>query len=206
MTDRTKIRPATAEDHAALKRICLLTGDAGQDATGKYDDPDLLGLVYAVPYQVFAPDLAFVAEDAEGPCAYVLGVADTLAMHRWLGETWFPPLRGGLTDPGPDEARWTGHDWLTRQFFAPPLPPVDLDRFPAHLHIDLLPRAQGQGLGRALMLHLLQAMRDKSVPGVHLGVSTRNPRALGFYSHLGFQALPAPPGAGAIFMTRDLAA
>jgi len=204
MTPAFTIRPAAAADHPDLSRICLLTGDAGQDASATMDDPQALGLVYAVPYQVFSPGFAFVAEDAEGVVAYALGTPDTLAIHRWLDESWFPPLRTRMTDPGPDAARWQGSDWVRRQIFAPPLPPVDLTRYPAHGHIDLLPRAQGRGLGRALMARMIHSLAATGAPGIHLGVATRNLRAQGFYRHLGFAALPAAPDAGAIFMTRDL--
>lgn len=202
MTGDFSIRPATAADHPALSRICLLTGDAGADATETMDDPQALGLVYALPYQVFAPDLAFVAEDARGVAAYVLGTSDTLAMHRWLEETWYPPLRARMTDPGPDASRWRGSDWVRRQIFAATLPPVDLARFPAHLHINLLPRAQGVGLGRALMARLIAALGARGAKGLHLGAAAANRRAIGFYSHLGFTPVATTPGA--VFMTRDL--
>lgn len=204
MTQSFTIRLATPADHPALSRICLLTGNAGEDATAQQDDPTLLGLVYALPYQVFAPDFAFVAEDDQGVAAYILGAPDTLAYQAWADSTWYPPLRARLADPGPDPARWRGSDGLRRVIHAPPgPPPVDLGRFPAHGHIDLLPRAQGRGLGKALMARLLQALSAAGVPGLHLGVSPANLRALGFYARLGFQTAHLPLGPGAIFLTRD---
>jgi len=48
---------------------------------------------------------------------------------------------------------------------------------------------QGHGLGGALMSTLFEALRSHSVPGIHLGVSPTNPRAVGFYEHLGFTVL-----------------
>ncbi|WP_309573520.1 GNAT family N-acetyltransferase, partial [Deinococcus sp.] len=63
------------------------------------------------------------------------------------------------------------------------------DTYPAHLHIDLLPRMQGGGNGRALMERLFTALRKAGVPGVHLGVGEKNTRAQGFYRHLGFRDL-----------------
>jgi len=66
---RARIRPYRPGDLDALYRICLLTGDAGQDATSHYHDPRLLGHIFAAPYGLFEPSLAFVAEDAAGmPC------------------------------------------------------------------------------------------------------------------------------------------
>ena len=65
------------------------------------------------------------------------------------------------------------------------------DDYPAHLHIDLLPSAQGQGWGRALMDRFLAQLRAAGVAGVHLGVATVNLRAVAFYARLGFCVLRA---------------
>jgi ribosomal protein S18 acetylase RimI-like enzyme len=156
------------------------------------DDPDILGLVYAVPYQVFAPGSAFLLEDAAGPCGYVLGVADTRAFQTWLDTVWYPPLRARLRNPGPDEAGWHGSDWVRWRVFAALLPPpVDLTRYPAHGHIDLLPRAQGRGLGAALMDRLTRALAQAGSPGMFLEVAPTNLQAQAFYARLGFHRLAA---------------
>ena len=43
------IRPAVAADSRPLYEICLLTGDAGEDARALYVDRDLLGEVWVGP-------------------------------------------------------------------------------------------------------------------------------------------------------------
>jgi len=197
------IRRATTDDHAALSMVCLKTGDSGADATAKEDDPALLGLVYAIPYQVGAPDFAFVLEDGEGVCGYVLGTPDTVAFHRFLTTDWFPPIARTLRDPSPDRATWRGSDWLRRAILHPDgLPPVDLGLYPAHGHIDLLPRAQGQGVGRRALRHLMAALAQAGAPGTHLGVSPAT-TALGFYARLGFVDLAHGPDV--IWLGRRLA-
>ena len=65
------IRPYHPEDLDALYDICLKTGDTGEDATHLYDDPKLLGHLYAAPYAVLEPDLTFVLEDGAGVCGYI---------------------------------------------------------------------------------------------------------------------------------------
>ena len=67
--------------------------------------------------------------------------------------------------------------------------PTLVGDFPSHLHIDLLPVAQGRGNGRRLLERLLAVLRADGSPGVHLGVSRRNVRAIGFYRALGFEEL-----------------
>src|SRR6185295_6755137 len=64
-----------------------------------------------------------------------------------------------------------------------------LSDYPAHLHIDLLAVAQGQGWGRRLMETFLERLRTQDVCAVHLGVNTSNYRAVRFYEKIGFQRL-----------------
>ena len=71
------LRHAKPDDHAALCRVCLLTGDSGGDATAREDNPDLLGLIYAVPYQVYEPDFAFVVDGPDGVSGYLFGAAES---------------------------------------------------------------------------------------------------------------------------------
>ncbi|WP_448059866.1 GNAT family N-acetyltransferase [Cellulomonas hominis] len=77
---------------------------------------------------------------------------------------------------------------LVRRLHHPEeIAPADvLARYPAHLHIDLLPRAQGGGLGRRLITALADALRERGIPGVHLGVEASNTGARAFYARIGF--------------------
>jgi len=188
--DGFAMRHATAEDHAGLCRVCLLTGDSGEDASAREDDPDLLGLIYAVPYQVLEPDFAFVLERAGEVCGYVLGAPDSARLYARMEAEWFPALRARLADPGPDETSWRGSDWARHAIHHPELafPPV-LAPWPAHGHIDLLEPARGRGLGRRLMSELMQRLAAAGAPGMHLQVSPRNHKALAFYARLGFARL-----------------
>jgi GNAT superfamily N-acetyltransferase len=78
----------------------------------------------------------------------------------------------------------------------------ELADYPAHLHIDLLPQVQGQGLGRQLMRTYLGALRDRGVPRVHLAMGAGNAPARAFYDRLGFTEL-ARPVPGLVVLGRD---
>ena len=58
-----ELRPYRADDLEALYEICLLTGDAGQDASPLHNDRKVVGHIYAAPYGVLEPANVFVAED-----------------------------------------------------------------------------------------------------------------------------------------------
>jgi ribosomal protein S18 acetylase RimI-like enzyme len=201
---RACIRPYRDSDLDDLYRICLLTGDAGQDATSMFDDPRILGDVFAAPYGLFEPSLAFVAEDEAGVGGYIVGALDSRAFEQRLEAGWWPALRDRYPAPPaelpPDQ--WTP-DQRTAGFIHAPFPvPDELARdYPSHLHINLLPRLQSQGLGRQLMNTLIRALHEQGSAGVHFYVWPANQRAVGFYRHLGFTMSSAEP---AVIFTMDL--
>lgn len=189
------IRLFQPDDAARVSEICILTGDHGEDATHVYSQPELLHLIYADPYVAHDPSLAFIAEATDGEAAgYLLATANLREFEQWRAAEWLPRLREEYP-PLPEDSdapeRWIingqihgdsrREQWIT-------------DDFPAELHIDLLPSLQGLGRGRALIEVALDALRSRGVRGVHLGVSTQNEKAIGFYEHIGFERLRDAPG------------
>jgi ribosomal protein S18 acetylase RimI-like enzyme len=194
------LRGATPEDRDALYEICVRTGDAGSDATSLIDAPSLYGHLYAGAYLALEPELATVAVSGDAVVGYVLAALDTDAFEARLETDWWPPLRTRYPLPA------TGTD-LDQRFIgaihSPPITPATVThRYPSHLHIDLLPVAQGHGVGKRLMHHLFDQLRAAGSIGVHLGVDPRNAHAIGFHEHLGMRR--HDHGAGVLF-TQSLA-
>lgn len=195
------LRPATPADRPHVEAICVATGDDGLDATGIYEQSVLLAHLWATPHLLADPDLATIVADAHGPAGYLVATADTRAFERWCEQHWWPALRQQypLEAPRRDSDRE-----LVRLLHAPESTPASLtDRYPAHLHINLLPRVQGTGLGRVLIERLVAQLRARGVAGVHLGVSPTNTRAIAFYEHLGF-VREAVEADGGLIMARAL--
>jgi ribosomal protein S18 acetylase RimI-like enzyme len=179
-----KIRPYHSSDLTALYRICLLTGDNGKDASALYQDPDLLGHYYAAPYAVLEPDLCFVLTRDGVPSGYILGTRDSTMFAALCESEWFPCLRERYPLPEPDD---NSHDaQIIRMIHQGRHCYDDVAAYPAHLHIDLLPIAQGQGMGRQLMQVFIGKLQELKVPGVHLGVGIANQGAIKFYERIGF--------------------
>jgi len=181
------IRPYRPGDLPALNQICLRTGDNGADASHLYRDPTLLGQYYAAPYAVLEPDLAFVLIRQDTPSGYVLGARDSAAFYARREREWFPALRERY--PQPEASDHSPDADIIRLFYKGSRVDERLAEYPAHLHIDLLPEAQGQGWGRKLIDTLLDQMRVLAVPAVHLHVAKRNTRAIGFYERVGFHQI-----------------
>lgn len=185
---RPQVREATLEDLDAVYDICLRTAASGEDARDLFTDPRLPGEVYAAPYLVLPGGFGYVAVDSSGVAGYVLGTADTAAFERACERSWWPALRVVHPDPGPAPQTWD--DRMRALIHHPRTTPAGvLAEHPAHLHIDLLPRVQRQGVGRELIAVLLRRLDAEGVTGVHLGVGATNTNAIGFYRRLGFTTL-----------------
>lgn len=189
-----QLRAARPDDADAVADVCLRTAAAGQDATGRLPDDRLWADLYALPYLALEPGFAFVvAGDDDRPVGYVLGTASTPGFARAFRERWLPTVAARYPEGPRDDALEAGlvhtlhhpeEGWHTA-----------LEDYPAHLHVDLLPAAQGAGWGRALLTRFFAAVRAAGAPGVHLGVDPENTRAVAFYEHLGLRRLPTLPDA-----------
>ncbi|WP_125775967.1 GNAT family N-acetyltransferase [Antribacter gilvus] len=215
MTDITPavIRPYRLGDRDALAEICVRTAARGGDCRGIYSSDDLMPEVFALPYVDAAPDLAWtvvvpggtvepgderMAVDDGRAVGYVVAVADTRAFVAWWEREWAPGFVERHPAPGPP----TGHDpsfteaALVKSGADPSrmvtgITPEELDAYPAHLHIDLMPEAQRQGLGSRLLDTLRAALAERGVPGVHLSMDPANVNARAFYDRYGFVEMPS---------------
>ncbi|MBR1148502.1 GNAT family N-acetyltransferase [Bradyrhizobium sp. AUGA SZCCT0431] len=171
------VRPLQPRDIDALYAISLATGLAGGDASSLYRDRKLMGHIYSVPYASLQPDICLVAEDDAGVAGFVVGAADTSIWERRLEREWWPQLRRQY--PAPDQAHMAGWSHDQRRIFMihhpKPIPAAVVQSYPSHLHMNLLPRVQGRGIGP-----------------LHVGVNKENVRAIGFWHRLGFVELDIP--------------
>jgi ribosomal protein S18 acetylase RimI-like enzyme len=179
------IRSATEADRDALYDICVRTGDSGSDARHLVGDHRLHGHLWAGQYLTCAPEFALVAERDGDVVGYVLGALDTAAFEARLLTDWWPALQVAYPLPGTGTA--LDIELIGRLHRPDHTADAVVAKYPSHLHINLLPPAQGIGLGRAMMDALFTRLRHAGSIGVHLGVSPHNTHALGFYEHLGLR-------------------
>ena len=184
------IRPFQRGDEDAVYEVCLRTGAAGQDAAHLYADPKALGHIYVGPYMKLEPELAFVLVDAAGICGYALGALNSRRFHAAYVNEWLPEIRKTYPDPTGESANWTPTEWIHHQYHhAEVFLPDSLKDYPSHLHIDLLPHAQGRGNGTSMINRLLDSLVGRGSTGVHLAMAASNQRAERFYRKLGFAEL-----------------
>ena len=188
-----RIRPYRPADRDALYEVCVKTADAGGDATGIFSDDRLWGDLFAVPYAQRHPDLAWVVEsDDERVIGYIVATDDTDAFEQWFRDEWWPAFHERFPQPADPASR--EEKMLAYAYGRGPGKEPNVGEYPAHLHIDLLPETQGQGLGRRLIETLFAELTRRGVAGLHLGMDPNNTGAAAFYERLGMQPLPTAPG------------
>ena len=182
------IRSYKSADTSAVYEICLKTGNSGQDATHLFSDPLVLGHIYVGPYMEFEPQSVFILEDDQGPCGYIMGVLDSQTYYQWMHSEWLPKIRVNYKKPTGNPDTWDETEKITDLLFHPVSQRL-LPDYPAHLHIDLLSRAQGKGQGKLLMDRFIDYFKYNKIPGLHLELSSNNDRAFNFYRKYGIEEL-----------------
>ena len=186
-----EIRPYRPSDRDAVADICVRTADNGGDSRSLSPDLDLMPSIFALPYVVLEPELAFVLTDDDDPVGYILGTADTPTFAKRFRTEWLPHLADRY--PAPIRPPENSTELMISLMHDPErLVIPEVAAYPAHLHIDLLPQYQRSGHGRALMTTLMTALASAGVPAIHLTMLTTNTPARAFYDRLGFHHIPVP--------------
>jgi GNAT superfamily N-acetyltransferase len=192
------LRQFRSEDLNALYAISLATGHEGGDASHLYADAKLMGHIYSAPYAVLEPDLVLVVVDGDGVAGFAAGAIDTSLWEDVLERNWWPALRRQYPDPKESSsASWTADQRRAFAIHHPERAPREVvDAYPAHLHLNLLPVAQGRGIGSVLLKAWLELASKRGATAVHVGVNRANLRALRFWSQNSFKDLNPEGRAG----------
>jgi ribosomal protein S18 acetylase RimI-like enzyme len=201
-----RVRDYRPADLDALYAISLATGHAGGDAAHLYRDGRMMGHIYSAPYATLEPGQALIAEDGQGIAGFALGALDTEAWEKTLEASWWPHLREVYADPGLGSDETWSPDQRRRYTIHHPstTPTAVAANYPAHLHINILPRLQGRGLGRRMLDMWIERAMRRGAARFHVGVNNANKRGLGFWAREGFQDLAVGAPGRTIWMGRSL--
>ena len=194
---RFVLRPYAGADRAALRRLCCDAAYGDERLDRVFPDRELFADLMTGYYTDREPGSTLVACAADGGLAgYLCGARDTRRQLRVQAMRVIPAAllrfagRGGLLG----RATWKlfGANW------GHLLPGggegrLDLDRFPAHLHLALAPTARGKGLGRRLAQAFVERLAAVGVKGVHAVVRAENARGRRFFERLGFRVVGSWP-------------
>ncbi|KAH6643990.1 GCN5-related N-acetyltransferas-like protein [Boeremia exigua] len=149
-------------------------------------------------YVYLASATCFVLDDGNGRAVgYCIGTADTSKFAEKWREEFVPtvdleqvPKPGVQTeDPLMEKEETRGFRQAVHNAECSGLQawPKELAKYPAHMHIDILPEFQRKGWGSILINQLFDAVKREGAPGIHLDMVRWNTTGKSFYKKIGFE-------------------
>jgi ribosomal protein S18 acetylase RimI-like enzyme len=144
--------------------------------------------------------------DAGKVVGYILGTLDTRQQEARLKRIMLHKIQTYWRKLKPKNLTQFRAYLLIRASLRTPYAEM-LSTYPAHLHINIHPNYQRNGLGSLLLEAYEQNLIQKSVAGYHLGVYGKNQVGISFYEKKGLTRLRQLPRIGkpyVIFFGRKL--
>ena len=189
------IRPYLPDDREELLRIGADTAFFGAPIEAYMEDRNAFLDAFYAYYTDLEPEHTWVASANGKVVGFLTGCVDTRKRDREFLRVILPHLAGnvlrGKYHFGKRSLQYfTGliggliHGEFTR---------VDLNSFPAHLHINVEAPWRGNKLGQRLLEAYLTQLRALGIAGVYLDTTSLNEAACRLYEKLGFRLLDARP-------------
>ncbi len=186
------IRPYRLGDRQSVRAIALATADRGRPGRWLFPHPEVTADLLTRYYTDFEPESSWVAEMDGRVVGYTAGSLHP-GLHRRVMRRHVIPravlwsvLRGALWHRR--TWQWAWATALTGLRYGRP-PTIPADRYPAHMHVNVLPSARGRSVGNALARRFLTYATETGCPGVYAKVQGKNRRARYFFARLGFRPL-----------------
>lgn len=190
-----EIRPYTPGDRTGVRHVCYQTGYMGKPASWMWRDIDSFSDLFSSYYTDHEPESALVATKDGEIVGYLLGCLDTRTVGNPAAIIGHHILHRGICfRPGTAGFIWRSAGDVMVDLARRRLPPAAVvdPRWPAHLHINLLPVARGKGVGGTLMRQWLDCLRERGIAGCHLETLAENTSGVAFFEAMGFRREGGP--------------
>ncbi|MBE3037450.1 MAG: GNAT family N-acetyltransferase [Chloroflexi bacterium] len=189
------IRPYQPADRQPVFRIGADTAFFGAPIEAYMEDRNAFLDAFYAYYTDQEPEHTWVACADGEVVGFLAGCVDTRVHNRKLLRVIIPRLTGNLLRGKYHFGKRSLHYFsgllgglLRREFTR-----VDLDTFPALLHINVESAWRGYKLGQRLMEAYLGQLRELGITGVYLDTTSLNEVACRLYEKMGFRLLDARP-------------
>jgi GNAT superfamily N-acetyltransferase len=192
-----RVRAYTTDDRIRVRDVCFRTGYMGGPVAWQWRDVESFADMFTGYYTDHEPGSAFVVEVDGVVSGYLLGCIDsTKAANPGAVAARHIVRRGIAFRPGTASVVWRTVGDAVVDIARKRVNLRDLEfadvRWPAHLHIDLLPAARGHGAGRTLVRSWFAVLRERGVTGCHLQTMVENTGAIAFFGAMGFRRFGDP--------------
>jgi ribosomal protein S18 acetylase RimI-like enzyme len=195
MSQNAIIRKYRPEDREAVREISWNTADKGRTIDLYFHDHEAVADVLTCYYTDQEPQSLWVAECDGVVVGYLTGCLDTRRCDWGVAWKIIPKAaikaigRGAL---GRAET-WRLLAALAGTALLGGKPKVDVDTYPAHLHVNLRQGFRGRGLGRQLIEHFRRQVLELGLGGIHLVAWGDNEAGRRFFEAMGFRLLREQP-------------
>lgn len=184
-----EIRKVQKDDEESLVDICYITGDPF--LKGVFPDVKLFGLFWCSYYVRFETENCFVAIDTNSNkvVGYILSSLDTKSYEKKFRKEFTMSIKNQIKNLKKRSlkakiiAYFILHRPLSRKRKK------IIEKYPAHLHINILSEYQRQGIGHRLMKRLEEHLKEKNILGFHLEVGSKNIQGINFYRKFGLNQI-----------------
>lgn len=191
LPERINIRPLEPpKDKPDIRYIACETAFMGRPMEHFMEGREVFADLMTNYYLRYEPESCFVAEDKgkSKVVGYLLGTKDTNRERRISHLFIYPQVALKLLTFQYSLGRKTFHhalralrSYIVDQNLKPPV-----DKYPAHLHINLLAKYRRMGIGTQLMDAFIRYLISNKIKGVHLITTSNNSGAISFYEKYGF--------------------
>lgn len=184
-----KIRTYETSDRALVRHIACETALRGEPVDALFGDREVVADLLTRYYTDFEPRFVWMAEHQGRVVGYLTGCLDTRRYRRVMARRVVPAVLlralvcGALRRPETWQWLRAGVETLRMGGLWRKIP---IDRFPAHLHVNLLRGFRERGAGRRLVECFIERAHISGAAGVHARVRADNRPAPRFFEDLGF--------------------
>lgn len=175
-----KIRPLKEKDKKACGNICIVTAPPSFVDTERHRRRNLL--LYCNYYTRMNGHSFVAVNENDEAIGYIFCEPD---YNRYKKEFKRVELKQ-LLKLGIASYAWGKSEIASAKMFS--------NEYPGHMHIDILPEYQRQGVGHMLVDALRAHLKEENVKGIHLGCGAKNEMGVSFYKKYGFAELARTPG------------
>jgi ribosomal protein S18 acetylase RimI-like enzyme len=189
------IRSYLPTDRKAVFRIGGDTAFFGAPIEAYMEDRTAFLDAFYAYYTDLEPEHTWVASADGVVVGFLTGCVDTRVHDRKIRRVIIPRVAGNLLRGKYHFGKRSIHYFrgLLGGLFHKEFTHVQLEIYPAHLHINVEAAWRGHKLGQRLMDAYLGQLRELRVPGVFLDTTSLNEAACRLYEKMGFRLLDSRP-------------
>ncbi|MGI6608826.1 MAG: GNAT family N-acetyltransferase [Erysipelotrichaceae bacterium] len=162
-----------------LDDIRIINASVSSNPFKPYAEKVLSQHLFIDYYTEFSKENCFVAKNSENNeiIGYIIAEVDFQRFYRHM-LTYYLPQAKAIRE---DFELKTIHEVTS---YAP-----FVNQYDAHLHMDVKPGYQNQGIGTMMLKHLISHLKNIGCKGVMLSVSKKNEKANNFYKKNNFEII-----------------